>query len=775
MKNEFSYFKSIFQEPSKVMSLEDMVALIKTEESDHYSTIQKVRVETDKQVISNLKKTLPAVSVSAVIQGSRKKENVLQHSGLLGIDIDNLTNAASVKERVMGDPYLLVAFISPSGNGLKLIFRCNPEHHLSTFKSVANYLFGKYELTIDKTCSDVVRLMFLSYDSEIYYNPQAKSIEGFHAKSSSRHKDNTITDFIKVVDEIELRRLDITSGYGSWLSIGFVCADLFGESGREYFHRISQFYSNYSIQDTDKQFEHCLSHKGTGVTANTFFYLAKQHGIIIKLKTTSLSKPADTSINEDDKFWEVKETKKGKQIIIVYTKLNSLLLSFGFRRYDRGLEKFFVRIQNNLIEEVSISQIQDELVSFIKSLPRQLEEDITSDALLEKIYKNPSHYFNEGRLSLLKHDGEFYFNSDLENSAFVYYLNGFVEVKSDGWQLKDYSELKNLVWRKQVLPRNFFPLEVNAGKPESAGMYARFTYNLSGSERFLDLCTAIGYMLHGYYEGKLRCLILTDSKISDNPEGRTGKTLSAQGLRHIRSYVEIDGKSFDSKQRFKFQEVNLDTQLVHLNDVTTNFNLEVIFGAITEGINAEKKGLQPDYIKAKIIITSNRTVITDGDSRKDRCIEIEVTDHYSANRSPQDDFGCWFFSGWNKEEWLKFDNFMLFCLQQYFLRGLCVPKPINLSHRKLIEQTNSDFVEFMDAGIESGAIPVNREILKREIHALFLKEYPDYVNDSSLSKMRWFTKYLKAYTKYSPLVDEINPVRDERKSGADYFITLRKQ
>ncbi len=775
MKNEFSYFESIYKEPSKVICLEDFVTLIKTEESDHYSTIQKIRAEKDKQVIAKLKTKLPAVSVSAVIQGNRKKENVVEHSALLGIDIDDLSDTAAVKERLIVDPYLLVAFISPSGNGLKLIFRCNPEHHLSAFKNAANYLFGKYGLTIDKKCSDVVRLMFLSYDSEIYYNPQAKSIERISSKSSSKHEDSTITDFIKVVDEIELRRVDITTGYGSWLSIGFVCADLFGESGREYFHRISQFYPKYSIQDTDKQFEHCLAHKGAGVTANTFFYLAKQHGITIQIKTPAPSKPTGTGINKEDKFWYVQETKKGKQIIIVYTKLNRLLLSFGFRRYDIGLSKIFVRIQNNVVEEVSIPLIQDTLIEFIKALPSELDEDITSEDLHEKISRNPAHYFNEGRLTLLKHESEFHFNSDSEHAAFVYYTNGFVEVKSGGWQLKDYSELKKFIWRKQILPRNFFPLEVNAGKPESAGMYAQFTYNLSGKERFLNLCTVIGYMLHGYYEGKLRCLILTDSKISENPEGRTGKTLSAQGLRHIRSYVEIDGKSFDSKNRFKFQEVNLDTQLVHLNDVTANFNLEVIFGAITEGINAEKKGIQPNYIKAKIIITSNRTVMTDGDSRKDRCIEVEVTDHYSADRSPQDDFGCWFFSGWNKEEWLRFDNFMLFCLQQYFMRGLCVPKPINLSSRKLIEQTNLDFVEFMDEGITSGVIPVNKEILKRDIHTLFLKEYPDYVNDPCLSKKRWFTKYLKTYTKYSTLVDEINPAQDERKSGADYFITLRKQ
>ncbi|MBW7943742.1 MAG: PriCT-2 domain-containing protein, partial [Candidatus Kuenenia stuttgartiensis] len=83
----------------------------------------------------------------------------------------------------------------------------------------------------------------------------------------------------KVILEIEAKNLDIASAYADWRDIGFAFADAFGESGREYFHRISRFYSDYTATDCDAQFNKCLEANGTGITLATFFFHAKQAGI----------------------------------------------------------------------------------------------------------------------------------------------------------------------------------------------------------------------------------------------------------------------------------------------------------------------------------------------------------------------------------------------------------------------------------------------------------------------------------------------------------------
>lgn len=93
-----------------------------------------------------------------------------------------------------------------------------------------------------------------------------------------------------IIQQIESQQIDITTAYSDWRNIGFAFADEFGETGRDYFHRISRFYPDYSPTDCDRQFDNCLKAKGQGVSLKTFFYHAKQAGVSISRQTISESK-----------------------------------------------------------------------------------------------------------------------------------------------------------------------------------------------------------------------------------------------------------------------------------------------------------------------------------------------------------------------------------------------------------------------------------------------------------------------------------------------------
>lgn len=84
-----------------------------------------------------------------------------------------------------------------------------------------------------------------------------------------------------IIQQIEALQIDIASAYSDWRDIGFAFSDAFGESGRDYFHRISRFYPDYSPKDCDDQFNKCLKSRGQGITLKTFFYRAKEAGIKI--------------------------------------------------------------------------------------------------------------------------------------------------------------------------------------------------------------------------------------------------------------------------------------------------------------------------------------------------------------------------------------------------------------------------------------------------------------------------------------------------------------
>ncbi|MFZ6053469.1 DUF3987 domain-containing protein [Halocola ammonii] len=82
-----------------------------------------------------------------------------------------------------------------------------------------------------------------------------------------------------MIYQLEAQEIDLAPNYEEWRNIGFAFADEFGEEGRELFQRVSKFYSEYSETECDKQYTHCLSAKGSGVSLGTFYHLAKQAGL----------------------------------------------------------------------------------------------------------------------------------------------------------------------------------------------------------------------------------------------------------------------------------------------------------------------------------------------------------------------------------------------------------------------------------------------------------------------------------------------------------------
>ena len=97
----------------------------------------------------------------------------------------------------------------------------------------------------------------------------------------------------EIVSRIEANQVDITSSYSSWRDIGFALATQFGEQGRDYFHRVSRFYPDYSFTECNRQFDSCLNAQGSGITIKSFFHLARTAGIAISVKP-SVSLPDDT-------------------------------------------------------------------------------------------------------------------------------------------------------------------------------------------------------------------------------------------------------------------------------------------------------------------------------------------------------------------------------------------------------------------------------------------------------------------------------------------------
>ncbi|MCC5906017.1 MAG: PriCT-2 domain-containing protein [Balneolaceae bacterium] len=263
----------------------------------HADKVNHIQQIEDKQERDQIKATLPAITPSGTFS-TRKESGLIEHSGLLQFDIDfqdnsHITNYGELKTQLCNIENVAYCGLSVSGKGYwGLIPIKHPERHKDHFRALKKQ-FEQIGLTIDEKPSNVAALRGYSYDPESYFNhaavpftlldkPEPRKIERKHFDNDSR------SDVEQLIEKIQANRIDITTGYDAWLKIGFALAEEFGESGRDYFHAVSQFHSDYNERETDRQFNHCLKARGSGVTISSFFYLCKEYGIVLK---TDKAKP----------------------------------------------------------------------------------------------------------------------------------------------------------------------------------------------------------------------------------------------------------------------------------------------------------------------------------------------------------------------------------------------------------------------------------------------------------------------------------------------------
>jgi hypothetical protein len=272
--------------------------------------------------------------------------------------------------------------------------------------------------------------------------------------------------------------------------------------------------------------------------------------------------------------------------------------------------------------------------------------------------------------------------------------------------------------------------------------------------------------LHSYKNpANAKAIIFCDEKVSETPEGRSGKSLVAKAIGQLKDTVRMDGKKIDFRDRFVYQQVELSTQIIDFNDVKENFDFESLFSVVTDAINVEKKNSHKytiDFENApKITISTNYTIKGVGGSFNARKFELEFSDYYNSEFTPYDDFKFMFFEGWDAVEWNKFDNFMLMCEQFYLQNGLVDYQKINLALRNIISNTSAEFVSYAD-------------LLTLDIWHDKKMIYDQYIARSStnsrfLSQRRFTSNWLKAYADYKEY-----KIETKETNGIGFFRLCKK-
>ena len=263
--------------------------------------VEIIRNEPDKSIRKKLKEdTLPYVTVSGIFN-RRSDKGLKKHSGLICIDMDKIENISEVKDTLKKDPYTYALFVSVTGTGLAVIVKIDPENHLESFLGLKSYYLEMYKIKIDESCKDISRARFVSYDPDVFVNPESMVYKdyltendgGDDTKSRLVVSDQScraesedrvaITEY--VIKQVADKKIIIgNDSYDDWLKIAFSLADGHGEDGRQYFHKISVVSEKYSRKNCDSQYDRCLNgNKAEGkVTYSTFMHYAKEAGLSIK-------------------------------------------------------------------------------------------------------------------------------------------------------------------------------------------------------------------------------------------------------------------------------------------------------------------------------------------------------------------------------------------------------------------------------------------------------------------------------------------------------------
>ena len=746
--------------------------LQRIKEGKNQELVKKIRAEKDKTKRNELKKNLPAICFSGKFN-KRSDSSIVEHSGLICLDFDGYEkkkNLLEDKENFQNNKFVYSVFVSPSGNGLKVLVKIppNPENHTKYFNSLKKEFNSSY---FDTTSKNVSRVCYESYDRLLHINNTSSiwdKIEEEEYEEKSAFKDIPV---LKITNESKI--VDILTKWwqtkypmveGQRNHNVYVLARAMNEFGVS--KSLASFICNqYESSDFSKaEIETTINSAYRNSSEfNTKFYEDTETINDIKqrikrgdskkdirrdLQETNLKIDDIEAViekaeeQEDEKFWTKNEKGTIKIVPLLFKRF---LEDNGFYKYcpQGGKNYVFVKVTNNLIDHTSEKEIKDFILDKLYYF---------DDVSIYNYFAEQTRFFREEFLTLLG-TIDIYFIADTKESSYLYYRNCAVQVKKNEVIHIDYVDLGGYVWKDHVIDRVYKKCDTIECD------YKSFIENVSANNpvRTTSMESTIGFLMHGHKNlSYCPAVILNDEVISDNPEGGTGKGIFMNALSHMKKLVTIDGKAFDFAKSFAYQLVSADTQILCFDDVKKYFDFERLFSVVTEGLTLEKKN--KDAIKIplskspKIAITTNYAIKGAGNSFQRRKWELELYQHYNKSFTPQDEFGRLFFGDWDDDEWCVFDNYMIQCLQLYLREGLVQSEFVNLKIRQLSAETSHDFIEW--CGLLEGTQPNSKlvpdiRLNTNELYLDFIQEYPDYSPRAkmSISRIR-FNKWLYSFCIY---------------------------
>lgn len=174
---EVSFFHGFSDSQPKTVKVSELVEEIRAGKwARQISRLRQLK-QKEPEVYDKEKLSLSFFTMAGTFS-ERNKAGFQQPSGYIILDIDGLPldQLSEIRARIESDQHTAICFLSPSGVGLKIAFKVsisNDAECKAAFAAISEYFISEYQIELDPSGKDICRACFVSFDPDIYYNPDA--------------------------------------------------------------------------------------------------------------------------------------------------------------------------------------------------------------------------------------------------------------------------------------------------------------------------------------------------------------------------------------------------------------------------------------------------------------------------------------------------------------------------------------------------------------------------------------------------------------------------
>ncbi len=779
--NEISYFnKPILNiTPSKILDLDQIFSEIS---STRYKQVtDELRAIKDTKKAKTFKSSnFDYVTFSGVF--SQRGDNFLvKPSNYFTIDVDNVgENLKDLRQAIIDDQELCpqMVFISPSGNGLKVIvkidsnliqYQAKGRKMENVWDAVNSYFSFHYAdfITpteknefIDGSGKDISRPCFLCHDPNVHFSPNDTGIIDYDfihkypsiiiksvnkpskrvtTKEITVNPSTTLSDLAKRhLKEIDNHHPDILKFVGAACTTGQPIEDV-----KEYLTKNVNISTDSTHNDVNKML-HLVDDLYSRYNTNS--------EDVITLDERKIAY----------KFLYARYDKDAKKYIfssLYRDGVLKMLHDAGFAKRKIGKNFVYIRANWCIIKEVTPENMRDYMISHVFSIEekysfiyKKQDYSIYPDNIREIFLRTSNDIFNKNWLEHIK-EHTVPVLKDNAHEIYFFLKNVLVTISKEGISTESWDDKTGFcIWADQIIQRDFEIIE-----DFTQSHFYKFLRNVTNHdvERFNSMVTGIGYLLHhSFKESEGQAVIFYDEEVTDikTPQGGSGKGLIINAIKQVRNVTKIDGKHLEATNRFRWELIVPSTQLVWIDDVKPDFDFSMLFSNLTDGWTIERKNL-PQFTIApkdspKTVICSNSIIKGGGSTNKRRQFIIELSNFYSkkiktGNEKPiEQEHGCIFFGEeWMQQEWNMFLNLMFDCAYQFLNFGFIPYKTKNVEVNRVRQSTSEDFAMWVEDKNFQPNVEYNTKSFFNEFTAIFYCE-------SYTIGQRTFTGWIKDFATY---------------------------